>query len=34
MLEKVPKQKVPYIMDCLPSIQEFLMRDQFNVDVL
>ena len=33
MLEKVVEQKTPYIMDGIPSIQEFLMSDQLNVDV-
>ena len=33
MLEKVIKQKMPYIVDSIPSRQEFLMSDQLNVDV-
>ena len=34
MLKKVVKQKVTNIVDCLPSMQEFLMSNQLNVDVL
>ena len=34
MLEKkVAKQKMPYVVDGIPSVQDFLMSDQLNVDV-
>ena len=34
MLKKVVKQKTPYIVDSILSIQEFLISDQLNMDVL
>ena len=34
MLEKVVKQKMPYIVDSIHSIQEFLLSDLLNVDIL
>ena len=34
MLEKVIKQKMPYIVDGILSIQELLISNQLNVDVL
>ena len=34
MLEKTVKQKMPYIVDGVLLVQEFLMSDQLNMDVL
>ena len=34
MLKKIVKQKMPYIVDGILPVQEFLMSDQPNVDVL
>ena len=32
--QELVKQKTPYIVDRILSIQEFLMSDQLNMDVL
>ena len=34
MLVRVVKQKTPYVVDGITSIQEFLMSDQLNVNIL
>ena len=34
MLQKVVKQKTPYIVEGILSIQVFLISDQLNVNIL